>query len=81
MLQESKIAEEDDLISAEESGALVERSASTIWRRAARGDLEAVIVGGRTRFRRGDVLKLLEPRPRPRSGPTRDNPSTETDRT
>ena len=53
---------DNDLLTAEESGALAGRSASTIWRWHAHGHLEAVTVAGRTRFQRADVLRLLEPR-------------------
>jgi excisionase family DNA binding protein len=58
---------QEELMSVEEAAALVKRSASSVWRWLRTGALEAVVVAGRTRFRREAVLRLLEPRTRKRA--------------
>jgi excisionase family DNA binding protein len=51
----------DDLLTPEQAAALLGRSVSSVWRARQRGQLTAVELLGRTRFRRHDVLALLEP--------------------
>lgn len=55
---------QDELLTVEEAATLAKRSASSLWRWLRTGALEAVVVAGRTRFHRADVLRLLEPRTR-----------------
>ncbi len=61
---QSNPVKRDDLLGPEEAATLVGRSLSTIWRKHAAGQLSAVEVAGRTRFRRTELLRLVEPRVR-----------------
>jgi hypothetical protein len=53
-----------DLLEPEAAAIFVGCSISTLWRRHGDGLLPAFKVAGRTRFRREDLLRYLEPRAR-----------------
>jgi excisionase family DNA binding protein len=51
-----------NVLEPEAAALLIGCSLSTLWRRHNQGLVPAVKVAGRTRFRREDVLRYLEPR-------------------